>query len=365
MDIGIDASLNHLRYVVPYFIFHTMKTHDIIVVGASAGGVEALREFVKHLPINFAGSVFVVLHIPPYSESRLPEILSAAGPLTAIHPRDGEYIKPGIIYIAPSDHHMLIEKNRVIVKKGPKENRFRPSIDALFRSAAYSYGNRVIGIVLSGMLDDGTSGLWSVKRMGGMAIIQNPHDAQQPQMPQNVLEYVDVDYKLNVADMGSFLEAMAREPASAKSKLSKEELKLLKMEIVIATRDDAFELGIIDMGVLTPFTCPECHGALVRLQEGNLIRFRCHTGHAYTASSLLAEVSETVESILWQGMRGMEEMVMMLRLIADQYTKMKNKKAAALFRAKAKRSEAKAKIIHDSIFAMEQYSEDIRLDNNK
>jgi two-component system chemotaxis response regulator CheB len=342
-----------------------MKTRDIIVVGASAGGVEALTALVRQLPKDFAGSIFVVLHIPPYSESRLPEILSKAGPLEAIHPKDGQDIEPGMIYVAPSDHHMLIEKNKVIIKKGPKENRFRPSIDALFRSAAYSYGNRVIGIVLSGMLDDGTSGLWSIKRMGGMAIVQNPKDALQSQMPENVLEYVEADYTLNAADMGPFLAGMVIKPAPEKNKLSKEELDLLKMEIVIATKDDAFNMGIMDMGVLTPFTCPECHGALVRLEEGNLIRFRCHTGHAYTASSLLAEVTETVESMLWQSMRGMEEMVMMLRIIGDLYEKMKNKKAAALFRKKAKHSEERARIIHDSIFKMEQYSEDIRLNKEE
>src|SRR5687768_14648135 len=163
-----------------------MAKRDIVVVGASAGGVKALTEFVRSIPQGFKGSVFVVLHIPAASPSNLPAILTRAGVLKAIHPNDGEKIKPGLIYVAPPDHHMLLEGTSVLVKKGPEENRFRPSIDALFRSAAYVYGSRVIGIVLSGLLNDGTSGLWSIKRLGGLTIIQEPGDADYPSMPINV-----------------------------------------------------------------------------------------------------------------------------------------------------------------------------------
>src|SRR5688572_25460972 len=141
----------------------------VVVIGASAGGVESLREVVKGLPADLPAAVFVVLHISPFQPSSLPEILSRSGPLPACHPEDGAKIEAGRIYTAPPDHHLLIERGRVAVAKGPKENRFRPSIDALFRSAAYSYGPKVIGIVLSGALDDGTSGLWSIKRLGGTA----------------------------------------------------------------------------------------------------------------------------------------------------------------------------------------------------
>jgi two-component system chemotaxis response regulator CheB len=337
-----------------------MQTRDIVVVGASAGGITALKEFVKFLPKDFKGSVFVVLHIPAYTETYLPTILSKAGPLKAIIPKDGETIEAGMIYVAPNDHHMLLEHNKVIVRRGPKENRFRPSIDALFRSAAYVYGPRVIGVVLSGFLDDGTSGLWTIKRLGGIAIIQDPHDAEQPQMPENVLGHVEVDYTLTAVDMGPLITGLVSEASPEKFKLSDQEMELLKKEIIIATRDNAFEMGIIDMGEFTPLTCPECHGALVRLVEGNIIRFRCHTGHAYTASSLLADVSTSVEDLLWQSMRAMEEMVILLNNTADQYEKLGNRDTAALFRRKAKNSSKRARIIHDSIFSHEQYSEDLR-----
>src|SRR5687768_8867078 len=204
-----------------------MAKRDIIVVGASAGGVTALTEFVKSLPENFAGYIFVVLHIPPSSPSNLPAILTRAGLLHAKHPKDGEKIKPGQIYVAPPDHHVLLEGGNILVKKGPEENRFRPSVDALFRSAAYVYGPRVIGIVLSGLLNDGTSGLWSIHRLGGITIIQQPTDAEFPSMPLNVLDYVKVDYSTSASHMGLLLKKLTTGRASKKPKISKEEMEFL------------------------------------------------------------------------------------------------------------------------------------------
>ncbi len=343
-----------------------MKTRDIIVMGASTGGITALKEFVKHLPKDFEGSVFIVLHIPSYSESELPGILSKAGPLPAVHPEDGDSIEPGKIYIAPNDRHLIIEKDKVRVKKGPKENRARPAIDALFRSAAYIYKSRVIGIIFSGLLDDGVSGLYTIKQLGGIAIVQDPKEAEQPQLPLNVMEYVKPDYIACAADMVPIVCGMVKEPAPANNKFSKKELKLLEMEVIIATKDDSFHMGIMDMGEFTPFTCPDCHGAFIQLVENNIIRYRCHTGHAFTANSLLAEVSESVESMLWQSMRGLEEMTMLLNRIGDVYKKtLKKPGDAAFFHTKAEENEKRARIIHDSVFKQEQYSEDLRLVNRK
>lgn len=337
-----------------------MAHRDIVVVGASAGGITALKALVKSLPRDFKGSVFIVLHIPPHTKTVLPSILGKEGPLKAVQPRDMEPIEMGKIYVAANDHHLLIEDGKVRVRRGPKENRFRPSIDALFRSAAYTYGGRVIGIVLSGLLNDGTSGLWTIKRLGGVAIIQEPEDAEFPQMPENVLEYVEVDHTVAAADMGGLLERLTTESSPKKLSIPDEEMKLLKTEVLIASRDNAFEMGIIEMGELTPFTCPECHGALVRLHQGNILRFRCHTGHAFTASSLLAEVTQSVEEMLWQGMRGMEEISMLLKTIEDHFKSLGNKKAAAKFGDKAEEASHRARLIHDSVFSQEQFSEDIR-----
>src|SRR5437588_1312081 len=191
-----------------------MPGHDIIVVGASAGGVEALVTLARSLKRNLQAAVFVVLHIPAQSPSLLPEILSRAGPLKAVQATDDMQIEQGHIYSAPPDHHMLMEQGKICVVRGPKENRHRPAIDPLFRSAALAYGPRVIGVILTGSLDDGTAGLLAVKRRGGIAVVQDPHEALYPSMPRSALENVDVDYTLPLSAITSLLARLAREPVA-------------------------------------------------------------------------------------------------------------------------------------------------------
>lgn len=337
-----------------------MEKRNIIVVGASAGGITALKGLMQSLPQNFAAIFFIVLHIPPYATSELPEILTKEGPLKATHPKDGEQIKDRKIYVAPPDHHLLIEDDKVLVKRGPKENRQRPSIDALFRSAAYSYGPRVIGIVLSGALNDGTSGLWTVKRLGGIAIIQDPNEASFPDMPDNVIEYVEVDYSVKVSEMGPLLNQLIEKPPIERPKLSEKEKKMLEMEITIAEQDDAFELGIMEMGELTEFTCPDCHGALTLLKGGNTVpRYRCHTGHSFTVSALLDGITENNETNLWQAMRSMEETTMLLKNIGGHFGDEGKSDVADLFFKKAEESSKQARVIHDSIFKLKSFSKDI------
>ncbi len=339
-----------------------MIKRDIIVVGASAGGVRALTEFVKSLPKKFSGSIFIVLHTPPHSTSNMPAILTRAGLLPATHAIDGEPIIPGHIYVAPPDHHMLLEANCILVQKGPEENRFRPSIDALFRSAAYVYGPRVVGIVLSGLLNDGTSGLWSIKRLGGLTIIQEPADADYPNMPVNARESVSIDYVAPAMKMGALLERITLKKANKKPKISVKEMKLLEMEVMIAKQGNAFALGIMEAGELTPFTCPECHGVLVKLTAGKIIRFRCHTGHAYTASALLADGTKHIEEFLWQAMRGLEETTLLLKQISQHFNKQGDKDVAIFFNGKAEATAKKARVIRDSVFTQELLSEDLRHD---
>ena len=338
---------------------------DVVVIGASAGGVTALLSLVKTLPADFPAPVFVVQHLAPDSPSILPQLLGAVSALPVKHPKNGETIKPGTIYVAPPDHHLLLEDDRVLVARGPKENRFRPSIDALFRSAAYTYGPRVIGVVLTGYLDDGTSGLWSVQRMGGVAVVQEPHDAEQPSMPTNALEFVAADYVLPLAQLGALLTRLTQERPPAKTRLPAAELDLLKIELTIAKQGGGFELGIIDKGKLTSFTCPDCHGALTQLIEGQLIRYRCHTGHAYTVSALLSEVTESVESLLYQAMRGLEETKMLLQTLGAQFTDREQPKAAALFLRKADETGRQARVVHQSILKQQALSGDLQFEKNK
>jgi two-component system chemotaxis response regulator CheB len=335
-----------------------MAKRDIIVIGASAGGVYALKELTASLPGDLAASIFVVLHVSPHSPSLLPDILSHAGPIKAIHPQDGQLFQPGHIYVAPPDHHMLIEYDQIIVKKGPKENRFRPSIDALFRSAAYTYGPRVIGVVLTGMLNDGASGMWSVKRLGGIGIVQEPEDAMYSSMPDSVLEYVDADHVVPVKQIGTILEKLIAETVIEKPELDPEEDRLMGVEINIAAQDSAFEQGIIELGELTPLTCPECTGALISIKEGKLIRYRCHTGHAFTASTLLAETTKTVEDSFWKAARSLEEAVILLEQSGKQFAEGGNSEAAEQFFEKAQQARERAKVAHELAFRQEKLSED-------
>ena len=338
---------------------------DIVVIGASAGGVSALLELVKALPANFPAPIFVVQHIAPDSPSILPQLLSSVSALKARHPQNGEIVEPGVIYVAKPDHHLLLEGNQVLMTRGPKENRFRPSVDALFRSAAYTYGPRVIGVVLTGYLDDGTSGLWSVQRMGGLAIVQDPHDAEQPSMPTNALEFVQADFLVLLAELGPLLVRLTMELAPGKPRLSAAQLDLLKIELTIAKQGGGFELGIIEKGLLTPFTCPDCHGALTQLIEGNLIRYRCHTGHAYTVSALLSEVTESVESLLYQAMRGLEETKMLLHNIGMHFTETLQTRVAELFFRKADQTGQQARVVHKSILRHEAMSGDLKFEKKK
>ena len=327
-----------------------MEKRDIIVIGSSAGGVFALQEIVASLPLNLDASIFIVQHVSPDSQSLLPKILSHKGKLKAVHPTDGEVIEKGMIYIAPPDRHMIIEHNRILIKKGPKENRFRPSIDALFRSAAYNYGSRVVGVILTGMLDDGTSGMWSVKRLGGVGIIQRPEEAAYPSMPTSVLEYVKIDYILPLSEIAAKLNELANVPIEVLTKAEIPELKMMKTEIEIAAEKNAFENGVLKLGELSPLTCPECNGVLVKLREGNLIRYRCHTGHAYLSSSLLTDLTDSVDVKLWQALKSLEEIIIVLEQSAEEQLSFNNIPMSDDLLQKAGIARNRADKLYDFIF---------------
>ncbi|MES2674492.1 MAG: chemotaxis protein CheB [Pseudomonadota bacterium] len=317
-----------------------------IVMGASAGGVEAFKDVVSGLAADLPAPVFIVLHIPPYVVSSLPTILSAAGPLKAVHPKDGDKIKNGVIYVAPPDHHLLIDKNKMAVRKGPKENRFRPSIDALFRSAAYIYGPGAIGVILSGALDDGTSGLWSIQQLGGVSIVQTPNQARFESMPRSALEYVEANYQMSSLEIGALLNRLVSEPVAPEDYSEDKEMdelkKRIKTEVDIAAEAGALQKGATQMGEPSYYTCPECHGVLVKISEGGASRFRCHTGHAYTDSALLEAVMETSEETLWQVIRGLEESVMLLNDMGKKLADAGNSKRANIFFDQARTLEQRS-----------------------
>lgn len=266
------------------------------MLGASAGGVQALSQVVEGFPADLPAAVFVVLHVAPHGTSAMPNILSRSGPLRAVHPRDGEPIDCGKIYVAPPDHHLIVERGRIRLSRGPSENSYRPAVDVLFRTAAHSYGNRVVGTVLTGNLDDGTAGLAAIKKHGGIAVVQDPETAYYPGMPSSAMAFVDVDHIVPLDNIAPLLTGLAQETVEdgpPEEQDMKEDLE----------RGEDREPGELASG----FTCPECGGALWESKADELVHFRCRTGHAYAPESLLASQFDNLEATLWAAVRALEE----------------------------------------------------------
>lgn len=293
-----------------------MAGHDIIVVGASAGGVEALVNLVGSLPADLPAAIFIVLHIPAQCPSVLPDILTRSGPLVAFHAEDGDAIEPGKIYVAPPDHHLLIADGSVQITYGPKENRHRPAIDPLFRSAATTYKQRVTGVVLTGALDDGTAGLLAIKQCGGLAVVQNPKDASYPSMPLNAIEHVKVDYVLPLQEIGALLVRLAHEAVQELEEDSTSE------DMDIETRMAKFEMKTIHdyhkVGTPSAFSCPDCGGVLWEIHDGDLLRFRCRVGHAFSVESMFSGQADEIEAALWAAMKTLEESASLARRMMKQ-----------------------------------------------
>ena len=299
-----------------------MSGHDIIVVGASAGGVETLTQLVRDLPPDLPAAIFIVLHLPSQSKSVLPSILNRSiqkrqgnTSLQAVHPQDGEAIQLGRIYVAPPDYHLLIKKGYIRLARGPRENSHRPAVDPLFRTAARAYGQRVVGVVLSGTLDDGTAGLLAIKQQGGVAVVQDPDEALYSGMPRSAIENVDIDYILRVSELPSTLMELAYKSVETEGASMSSEME---MEADIAELELEAMQDFNRPGKPSGFGCPECGGSLWELQEGSLIRFRCRTGHAYSTGSLLAEQSEALETALWMALRALEEKAALVDRLAGR-----------------------------------------------
>lgn len=289
---------------------------NVVVIGGSAGAIGALSRLVAGFTPDLAAAIFVVIHIPADVESALPAILSRAGPLPAQHAREGERVRMGHIYVAPPNHHLTVHNSIMRVQKGPRENRHRPAIDALFRTAARAYAGCVIGVILSGYLDDGVAGLYAVRKQGGVAVIQEPADAETADMPLRAMEYSGADYVLPAAEIGRAIPGLLQCVGGAMGKSNAyNENDARANENTRANEEVAHpEEGT---GKPSVFACPECHGALWELQEGKLTRFRCRVGHAYSEGTLHEELSESAESALWAAMRALEEKAAMHVRIAD------------------------------------------------
>jgi len=322
-----------------------MAGHDIVVIGGSAGAIEAMKQVCEGLPANFPAAVFLVIHISPTSHSVLPDLLSRIGHISARHPRDGEAIKRGTIYVAPPDMHLLLQPGHIALRRGPHENRTRPAIDPLFRSAAVAYRSRVIGVVLSGLLDDGAAGLLAIKSCGGLAVIQEPEDAMWPEMPRNALAHDHVDYRATAEEMPELLKRLVAEAPGAMPPIPNH----LILEASIAAQEAPLVPEQLQVGRPSRLSCPQCGGVLNEVAEFGSTRFRCQIGHAFTAEALLAAQDDELERALESARRMHRERVVLFRRMQEKSEAQALPHAAARWRAGADESEQAAKVIEEAL----------------
>jgi len=307
--------------------------HDLVVIGASAGGVEALRQLVSCLPRDFGASVVAVLHLPAGGTSVLPSILDRAGPLVARPAEDGAALEPGMIYVAVPDCHVQIDDGRLSVAGGPRENGHRPAIDPLFRTAAHSHRERTIGVILSGALDDGTLGLRTIKSNGGMTIVQDPESALHPGMPRSAIRAVAPDRVLEpeqiAAALAEFVNGAGEKRHNGETMETQSEREQIRAQ---ASPDQP--------GEETGMTCPECGGAINEVTDGQVVTYRCRVGHQYGSDTFVIEQSKTAENSLWAALRLLEERAVLMRRLADRHSR--QERSSTRFTRKADELEAHA-----------------------
>ena len=308
-----------------------MLNGSLVVIGASAGGVESLRRLVAQLPPDLPAAVAVVLHLSPTSKSMLAAILSRSGPLPAHQAVDGESIEEGTIVVAPPDHHLMVEQGVFRVVRGPTENSSRPAIDPLFRTAAQIYGTRTVGVVLSGSLDDGTAGLFEVKRRGGWTMVQDPHDALHPDMPLSALEHVTVDVVADCAALGLHIaKAVQLGPRRAER---------------ISGTDTENPARVLPSGM----SCPDCSGQLWEIDDGEPLRFRCRVGHEWTGKALVEGQERSLENALWASLRIVGERSQLTQRMLDRARGREQHHVARLLETRLDELAAEAQLLETAI----------------
>jgi two-component system, chemotaxis family, protein-glutamate methylesterase/glutaminase len=287
--------------------------HDIVAIGTSAGGHQALSALAAALPADLPAALVVAMHLPLGKPSMLADLLARSGPLPAAFAVDGERISPGRIYVAPPDCHLLTSDGGLLLRHTPRENGWRPAIDPLFRSVAVSHGGRAIGMLLTGLRDDGVSGLVAIRRCGGLTVVQDPRDAEFPDLPLNALHKLPADHVVPVAAMGPLLGKLVDEPATRGLEPSPE----LRLEVEIAAGKASDAHTPDKLGDRSVLTCPECHGVLWRVRDSDMTRYRCHVGHAFSLDELSASKKNELENALYVALRAIEERLQLLRSLCE------------------------------------------------
>jgi two-component system, chemotaxis family, protein-glutamate methylesterase/glutaminase len=308
-----------------------VNTHDIIAIGGSAGSFDALKQLFADLPADLPASLFVVRHILPGHDDLSASILGEAGPFAVRTAIDGDMIEHGVAYLAPGGRHLMVDGGRILLGRGPRENMARPAVDATFRSVALNYGPRVIGVVLSGLLDDGAAGLAAIRKCGGAAIVQDPADCSAPDMPMSALDACEVDYRFPAARMAQGLVRLANEPAAPAPPVPPD----IALEVQIAAGRPSTTDTLLRIATPVALSCPACTGVLSQITDPARLRFRCQIGHAYTAETLDEAQDESVAEAIGIAIRVLEERHTLLTKMADDATGRGHRASAVQFADRA------------------------------
>lgn len=318
-----------------------MPSRDIVVIGGSSGALEALRVIVSGLGPDLSAALFIAVHTAPQAPGLLPQILTRSGPIDARFPRDRERFAPGRLYVAPPDRHLLVKRDRVRVTRGPRENRFRPAIDPLFRTAAVAHRKRVIGVLLSGGQDDGVVGLALIRHLGGVTIVQDPGDALAPAMPEAAIRHLPVDHVVASRDIAALLWRLTQESVPA---LEADVSDDPEPQDIAEVGGHAIH-GRTKPGQPSPFTCPDCGGTLWQSVDGELMQFQCHVGHRYSGDSLISAQDDSLDQALWSGLRALEESAELRRRMASHARTRGMDQMARTYDEHAQESETRANVI--------------------
>ena len=328
-----------------------MSRRDIVAIGASAGGVEALLNIMSELPARFDAAVLVTLHLPEDYASGLDRFLSRSDSLPARFAEHGEKIEPRQIYLAPPRRHLLLgDDQRLELGHGPRENNARPAIDPMFRSIALCCGSRAIGVVLSGMLGDGAAGLLALKRSGGLTVVQEPSDAAFSEMPLNAVRRAPPDHIVTLAALPALLKKLVLQPAG--NPVPADGRLRFEVEIARSGRTNMSEMDRI--GRRSVLACPDCHGVMWEIDDGELVRYRCHVGHAYTAEGMRYAIDENLARALASALRALDERIAVAEKLRDGAIESQHTRSVAWWQRRIDETRREADIIRESILRMEQ-----------
>jgi len=329
-----------------------MANRDVLAIGTSAGGVEALIFLAKRFPREFPAAVLVTIHLPSHSRSALDELLSNAGPLPAQFARNGDTPRKGRIYIAPPDRHLLLDGDRISLGEGPRENNARPSIDPMLRSTAICCGGRAIGVVLTGTLGDGASGLWAIRHGGGIAVVQDPKNAAFSEMPMTALNRAKPDHVVNLDEMPALFETLVHQPAGEPRPLPRS--VGFEVEIARSGRSSMDEMDSI--GRRSVLACPDCGGVMWELDQEEVVRYRCHVGHSYTAELMSLALDDNLRRALASALRALEERVALARKLYRQAVDGRHRLLAEMWADKSREFEREMAVIRGSIRRMDRFA---------